>query len=822
MRQPTMLRRLPWLAATAALTLLCVPRDQARADEKSDLIYKIEGRLRDAASALAYLPSESSESPIDRARDYVREAHGYADQLKQVAGDDSDARRIAENFRDIEDDWNDAANQLRQLKGGQRRAEPVATACTTRDEELKRKAGDFGRANDPDGLSELPRLAATAQDATRRELDELRSHDGRMDDYADYADDFRGDGPWRDLTSATASAAQQTYAVWRKSWEATQTTCYNLTLGVDHPTVKQVLADLSNSAGGRKAVIEQLNRDARDLGSALAGVSEDSGMGSVERAKSLLQSIERGLETLGRTATTDRETKVILEKWPEGVRQLKEALDDLEDLKVHQHDMDPLPEKCALKERELKDAIARNGDDADGIDELPKLAEQMAEPVRAGLAKADERMREEEGDRDRAKAVSVSEGPWSDIRAAEQRDADETFRTYEDGYKKTKDACADVIKGKDSPIAKAAVESLQKKSSGRDDLVKVLETKIDSAAQRLNGAASRTGDGDVTAAVTLGNEMTDALARLRSTPGNDRRVKEVLERWPGYVEQYKAAVANLVLLKRAQYDADGLVAECKRDDDALLDYVAQFKNPAGIAPIEARAAKDQASTEARLQPHRSRRSQLDAWRGAAAGFQLGDGKWSYLSGYVRSAAQGMFDYWVAREAEGEKACDGLLKGAAHPMVAQVLNALRGRMPPLAAHASKHDSTCTGVSPGGFCMVDNNCLDGTCTDNVCARCPSRDDGRCHPPGTCDQSDYSSRYSEMKKECGRPRSANSQMTCAQVIEACNAAQACVNSRLNVQECFRGGDTRHMEELNTARGVAAECESILEKMRAAGKCS
>lgn len=223
MRQPTMLRRLPWLAATAALTLLCVPRDQARADEKSDLIYKIEGRLRDAASALAYLPSESSESPIDRARDYVREAHGYADQLKQVAGDDSDARRIAENFRDVEDDWNDAANQLRQLKGGQRRAEPAATACTTRDEELKRKANDFGRANDPDGLAELPRLAATAQDTTRRELDELRSHDGRMDDYADDADDFRGDGPWRDLASATASAAQQTYAVWRKSWEVSRT-----------------------------------------------------------------------------------------------------------------------------------------------------------------------------------------------------------------------------------------------------------------------------------------------------------------------------------------------------------------------------------------------------------------------------------------------------------------------------------------------------------------------------------------------------------------------------------------------------------------------
>jgi hypothetical protein len=459
----------PWLVATAALALLCVPRHRARADEKSDLISKIEGSLRNAASALARLPNDSGASPIDSAGDYVREAHGYADQLKQVAGDDSDARRIAENFRDIEDDWNDAANQLRQLKGGTRRAEPVATACMSRDEELKRKANDYGRANDPDGLTELPRLAASAQDTTRRELDDLRSHDGRMDDYADAADDFRGDGPWRDLTSATAAAAQQTYAVWQKSWEATKAGCNNLTLGVEHPAVKQVLSDLSNSAGGRKAIIEQLNRDARDLGLALAGVSEDSGMGAVERAKALLQAIERGLETLGRTATTDRETKIILEKWPEGVRQLKEALDNLADLKVHQHDMDPLPERCQLKERELKDAIARNGDDADGIDELPKLAEQIAEPVRVGLAKADERMREEEGDRDRAKAISASEGPWSDIRAAEQRDADETFRTYEDGYKKTKDACADLVKGSNSNLMNEALTNLKRRAGETGD-----------------------------------------------------------------------------------------------------------------------------------------------------------------------------------------------------------------------------------------------------------------------------------------------------------------------------------------------------------------
>lgn len=56
----------------------------------------------------------------------------------------------------------------------------------------------------------------------------------------------------------------------------------------------------------------------------------------------------------------------------------------------------------------------------------------------------------------------------------------------------------------------------------------------------------------------------------------------------------------------------------------------------------------------------------------------------------------------------------------------------------------------------------------------------------------------------------------MDCRTLAELCNNAQACVTQRLHVQECFRGGDSRHMEELNTAREVAAKCEEILKDKR------
>lgn len=463
-------RAIPFLPVALASALICGPRPAARADDKSDLLYKIEGKLKEAASQLGYLANDSGERPIDYARGYVDEARRYASDLKGVAGDDSTARNVAEYFDRYYDAWDDASNDyLRPLKGGVGKAEPTTNACKARDRELSEKAEQFRRDNNPDGLTELPRLAEAAKDATRRELDELRSHDSRQADYASRAQYFSADGPWRDLDSAIDNAARDTLAKWRTNYEAAKTACERVDKGLEHPVVKEVLAGLSSSAGGRKAIIEQLNRDARDLASTLAGVSEDSGTGSVQRAKALVASIKSGLDTLARTATTDAETKTILARWPEGVRQMEELLDDLEDLKVHQHDMDPLPDRCAQKDRELADAIARNGDDPDGIDELPKLADQLGEPVRAGLAKADERLREENDDLQRAKAMSVTEGALASVRDAVVRDADETHATFVIGHKKTAEACANIVKGAGGPIVSEAVKKLRERAASSGD-----------------------------------------------------------------------------------------------------------------------------------------------------------------------------------------------------------------------------------------------------------------------------------------------------------------------------------------------------------------
>ena len=67
-------RHAHWLVAAFALALVCVPRHESAADDKSDLIRRIEDKLKDAADALERLPDDSNDGEIDRARSLVAEA----------------------------------------------------------------------------------------------------------------------------------------------------------------------------------------------------------------------------------------------------------------------------------------------------------------------------------------------------------------------------------------------------------------------------------------------------------------------------------------------------------------------------------------------------------------------------------------------------------------------------------------------------------------------------------------------------------------------------------------------------------------------------
>ena len=235
--------------------------------------------------------------------------------------------------------------------------------------------------------------------------------------------------------------------------------------------MKEALAKLGSSAGGRKAIIEELLKTTRELASTLGSVAGDSGTSTVERAKGQVTEIARGVETLGRVTTTDKDTKRILEKWPAIVTEAREALVGIEELKQFQHGLDPLPDRCKEKERALDDFISQNGDDSDGLETIPSYAAGVGVTIEAGLKTAKERLNKMAAAQERAKDFDGSDGPWSDVKSAMHAAAGTMYAFFEDKEEETVAACQYLAKGDDHPKVKTALDKLRAHSGSAIDVL---------------------------------------------------------------------------------------------------------------------------------------------------------------------------------------------------------------------------------------------------------------------------------------------------------------------------------------------------------------
>lgn len=85
---------------------------------------------------------------------------------------------------------------------------------------------------------------------------------------------------------------------------------------------------------------------------------------------------------------------------------------------------------------------------------------------------------------------------------------------------------------------------------------------------------------------------------------------------------------------------------------------------------------------------------------------------------------------------------------------------------------------------------------------------------------------SRYSQKDAACSKPFSpsefrGNQAVDCDALAQLCNNGNACLLARGDVQQCFRGGDPRHIAEYRTVEGVVRECEALLKEKREKKLC-
>ena len=117
------------LIPLAALWVCSGPPPRADASKRAALRQEIESMLANIASELRDVPGDSSTSDLDRTIDYAGRVAERARDLKYVAEDDADARRMADYYPDIAGRYRDYTRYLREMKSNQRRLDELPRKC---------------------------------------------------------------------------------------------------------------------------------------------------------------------------------------------------------------------------------------------------------------------------------------------------------------------------------------------------------------------------------------------------------------------------------------------------------------------------------------------------------------------------------------------------------------------------------------------------------------------------------------------------------------------------------------------------------------------
>ena len=150
--------------------------------------------------------------------------------------------------------------------------------------------------------------------------------------------------------------------------------------------VCKALGRLANSSTGRAELRKKIGELLVTLSDRVRNVESQSGHGSVRGAIEISKEIESQLERLRGAQGDDHEAKRIASNWPQWTRDLRVALEALEEMKKTQNRADEGAGKCETAERALQEKIRGYvGDPTQheaAIKSLPEEADRIGSPIK--------------------------------------------------------------------------------------------------------------------------------------------------------------------------------------------------------------------------------------------------------------------------------------------------------------------------------------------------------------------------------------------------------------------------------------------------------
>jgi hypothetical protein len=189
---------------------------------------------------------------------------------------------------------------------------------------------------------------------------------------------------------------------------------------------------------------------------------------------------------------------------------------------------------------------------------------------------------------------------------------------------------------------------------------------------------SDSDDGDIRDADGYVDQVRDLVSRLDRVKGDDSKAREVVDRYPGYIDKYRRASAALRSQKGYQNSNVTIMKTCQDKNAELVSQARDFESrndPEGLEKLPRLAAEAKNLTVRFLEEAEKARYQMDDWRRTVQYFDVSDGRWSDVRSALHREADDIYGYFKSDLDTAKERCRDLTAGPDHPVVREVLGKL---------------------------------------------------------------------------------------------------------------------------------------------------
>lgn len=222
----------------------------------------LDRQLTDMASNLDGLAGDSDDSDVTNAERKLDEVDKLIDQLDRVKGNDGEARRRVELYRNLTRAGRVAMQQLHTLKQSQFRVDKAPDKCRDAEATVDAAIKEFVPRRDPRGVSEIPLRARNIAAPLKESLaksDELHVQLERALSEALRFDP--SEGRWRSVAEKSKASANAIWEYWKRARDAAHKACDELAKGDESASVKRALAELGKSRSDNQTELDRIRAD---------------------------------------------------------------------------------------------------------------------------------------------------------------------------------------------------------------------------------------------------------------------------------------------------------------------------------------------------------------------------------------------------------------------------------------------------------------------------------------------------------------------------------------------------------------------------------